>query len=175
MFRWLFPIPLAVSVFSQACPAQNPAPSAVVTDQNQSSSPAASDSTAKSSSRKVWTNENLAEAGGKVSVVGNQANQKYSMTRVKPADPATVTRIRESLQKFQAQLDDVNLQLSSFKEFQEGETVSKASDEIPKGYTRVPVNQQMSVLKDKKKKLEAQIDTLFDEARKKGIDPGQLR
>jgi hypothetical protein len=107
--------------------------------------------------------------------VGDKRNQKYTVTPTKPADPATVSRIRQNLEKLQSQLDEVNLELTSFKEFQEGETVTKSSNEIQKGYTRMPVNQQMAVLRDKKKKLEGQIDALFEEARKKGIDPGQLR
>jgi hypothetical protein len=125
--------------------------------------------------KKVWTNENLAEVGGNVSVVGDKRNQKYSMTPTKPADPGTVSRIKQELQKLQAQLDQVNQKLATFKEFQEGETVSHGDDEIKSGYTRTPVNQQMAALQQKKKKLETQIDALVDEARKMGIEPGQLR
>lgn len=33
----------------------------------------------------------------------------------------------------------------------------------------------MRVLQEKKKDLQAQIDALLDEARKKGVEPGQLR
>ncbi len=107
--------------------------------------------------------------------MGDNRNQKYTVTPAKPADPATVSKIRENLKKLQTQLDGINQQLSALKDFQEGETVTKSSDDIPQGYTRVPVNQQIPVLQEKKKKLEAQIDELLDEARKKGIEPGQLR
>ncbi len=141
-----------------------------------SGTPTPTEANAKSPApKKVWTNDNLADASGKISVVGDNRNQKYSLTPEKPADPATVSRIRESLKKLQAQLDGVNQQLTSMKQFQEGETVSKSSDEIPQGTVRVPVNQQIPVLQEKKKKLQLQIDELLDEARKKGIEPGQLR
>ena len=53
--------------------------------------------------------------------------------------------------------------------------MTKGSTEIPTGYVRVPVNQQIPALEEKKKKLQGQIDDLLDEARKKGIEPGQLR
>ncbi len=176
MFRWLFAVALLLPTHSRACFAQSASVLPDPPTQNQTTPSTGNDSAPRSPHpKKVWTNENLAEAGGKVSVVGDRRNQKYTMTPVKPADPATVSRIRESLQKLQSQLDNVNQQLTSFKEFQEGEPVLKGSDEAQKGYTRMPVNQQMTVLQQKRKKLEAQTDALFDDARKKGIDSGQLR
>ncbi len=92
-----------------------------------------------------------------------------------PADPATVARIKKDLKKLQTQLDDVNSKLKSYKEFQEGEPVSKGERDLSKGYSRIPVDQQMEKLLKKKKELQTQIGDLVDEARKKGIDPGQLR
>ena len=176
MFRSLFMAALIFMVLARPCVAQAQTASATSTDQSQVSPPASGEANAKNvAPKKVWTNDNLAETSGKISVVGDKRNPKYTSTPVKPADPATVSRIRESLQKLGAQLEYVNRQLTSFKEFQEGETVSKGSDEIKQGYTRMPVNQQITVLQGKKKKLETQIDALFDEARIKGIEPGQLR
>ena len=166
----------AAFLFLTLAPCRAQSPSAASSAANPGTVPEASDPQTKTpTAKKVWTNDNLAGATGKVSVVGDNRNQKYTATPQKPADPATVSRIRENLKKLQTQLDGVNLQLSSFKEFQEGEAVSKSSDEIPSGYTRVPVNQQIPVLEEKKKKLQAEIDDLLDEARKKGIEPGQLR
>ena len=176
MFRWIFIAALAAPLFPNAGFAQTASAPADAPAQKQSVSPTLTDSSAKNSpNRKVWTNENLSEASGKVSVVGDSRNQKYTMTHTKPPDPATVSQIREKLQKLQDQLDNVNQQLASFKEFQEGEPVTKGSDEAQKGFSRMPINQQMTVLQGKKKKLETQIDTLLDEARKKGIDSAQLR
>jgi uncharacterized protein YukE len=175
MVRCLFTAVLALLAIGNPCAAQSSS-AATTADPSQTSPPASSDTNSKTSSaKKVWTNDNLAHAGGKVSVVGDNRNQKYTVTPAKPADPATVSKIRENLKKLQTQLDGINQQLSALKDFQEGETVTKSSDDIPQGYTRVPVNQQIPVLQEKKKKLEAQIDELLDEARKKGIEPGQLR
>ena len=175
MFRWLFSLAL-LSLTLCTCLAQTPVAPSDSAAQPPATPSTTSDSAAKNSSpKKVWTNENLADAGGKVSVVGDSRNQKYTMTPSKPADPATVAQIRKDLQKLQEQLESVKQQLSSFREFQEGEPITKGSDEIQKGYTRMPVDQQMSVLQEKKRKLETQIDALLDEARKKGITPGQLR
>jgi len=121
----------------------------------------------------VWTNDNLSDASSKISVVGNKSNQKYPVT--KPADPATVEKIRKNLEKLQGQVDDIKKQLATYKEFLEGEAVSKSGYQVDKGYGRIPVEQQVIMLEKKKKDLETQIDEQLDEARKMGIDPGQLR
>ena len=141
-----------------------------------SSSPAATPASPSSSTpappKKVWTNDDIP------STKGNAADKKNANFRIIPAqnvDPATVDRIRKSLEKLQAQLDDVNKKLKSYKEFQSGEPVSTDARELNKGISRTPVDQQLAQLEDKKKQLETQIGDLNDEARKKGIDPGQLR
>jgi len=175
MSRWFFAVALASLVLGTACFAQSSA-ATPTPEQSSSGSTTAGDANSRTPApKKVWTNENLGEASGKISVVGDNRNQKYTLTPAKPADPATVSRIRESLKKLQTQLDGVNQQLVSMKDFEEGETISKSSNEIPQGFTRVPVNQQIPVLQEKKKKLQLQMDELVDEARKKGIEPGQLR
>ncbi|MGB2633806.1 MAG: hypothetical protein WAM58_07705 [Candidatus Acidiferrum sp.] len=125
--------------------------------------------------KKVWTNENLAGTKGGISVVGDKRNQNYHMGSNAPADPATVARVKKSLDKLQTQLNDVNNKLKSYKQFQDGEPVSTGERDASKGYSRTPVDQQMNQLLNKKKELESQIGDLLDEARKKGIDPGQLR
>ncbi|MGB9432498.1 MAG: hypothetical protein WBQ89_09675 [Candidatus Acidiferrum sp.] len=137
--------------------------------------PASSANPAVPSPKKVWTNEDLAGTKGGVSVVGDKRNKAYHMGSGQPADPTTVARIKKDLDKLQGQLDDVNSKLKSYKQFQDGEPVSKGERDTSKGYSRTPVDQQMSQLLDKKKQLETQIGDLLDEARKKGIDPGQLR
>lgn len=38
-----------------------------------------------------------------------------------------------------------------------------------------PVADQIQQLEDKKKQIQDQMDAVLDEARKKGIEPGQLR
>jgi hypothetical protein len=166
---------LLASSFSRVCLAQT-APPATPPEQQQASSATSTATAAKSpSANKVWTNDNISQVSGSISVVGDKRNQKTDITAAKSADPGTVSRIRQDLQKLQLQLDDLNRKLISFKDFQQGETVAGGDDENSKGYTRTPVNQQISALEQKKKKLEAQIDALVDEARKKGILPGQLR
>jgi len=130
--------------------------------------------TSATTPKKIWTNEDVGGKGG-VSVVGDKRNQNYHMTSHAPADPATVARIKKNLERLQTQLDDVNAKLKSYKEFQSGESVSSDARDMSKGYSRVPVDQQITQLEQKKKQLETEFGDLVDEARKKGIDPGQLR
>jgi hypothetical protein len=122
--------------------------------------------------KKVWTNDDVKSAGS-VSVVGDKGNQKYTMT--KPADPATIAKYRNGLQKLQVQLDGVNKQLKLYDDFTEGKPVSEGSRDMSHGYSRTPVDQQTAKLRDKKKQLEDQINGLYEEARKKGIESGQLK
>jgi hypothetical protein len=149
----------------------------VAQSQNQSapdsntSAPATTNSGSTSSSpKKVWTNEDIPS----VKASADKRNQNSTAPK-QTADPATVDRIRKSLQKLQSQLDDVNKKLKGYNDFMKGEAVSTGSREIDKGVNRVPVDQQIAQLQEKKKQLEEQIGDLYDEARKKGIDPGQLR
>jgi hypothetical protein len=169
--RFLAGLPLFL-VFAAPCPAQ--------TDQNP---PAANpDATAKTSPgstnaappKKVWTNDDIHKGTG-VSVVGDRRNQNYHMSPQQTADAATVSRIRASLEKLNAQLDDTNQRLAGLKTFAAGEPVREGGQQIDKGINRVPIDQQIHQLEASKKKLEMQIGDLLDEARKKGIDPGQLR
>ena len=57
--------------------------------------------------KKVWTNEDLAGTKGGISVVGDKRNKNYQMGSNAPPDPATITRIKKSLDKLALQLDDV--------------------------------------------------------------------
>jgi hypothetical protein len=182
MFRWLFSPALFLSLAAFPCAAQSPATGTTADDNTAPATPNVSGATTSSGSntaaatpKKVWTNDNLKDANGSVSVVGEKGNQKYAVPLTKTADPATVAKIRQSLEKLQKQLDDVNKQLSAYKQFQDGEAVSDGGRDVSKGYSRTPVNQQMAKLQDKKKELQIQIGELVDEARKKGIEPGQLR
>jgi hypothetical protein len=171
-------LPFAVLLFA-ALPAMaqsDPAPAAKSQDPTVSSAPSAASVTDTNTApvKKVWTNENLNEARGTISIVGDKRNPKYSVTPNKPADPATGARVRQDLQKLQAQLDDVNKQLALYKAFENGEPVSTNVRDFDKGVSRIPVDQQMVKLREKAVKLKLQIDELVDEARKKGVPPSQL-
>jgi len=162
--------------------AQNPAPS-----ESQSSTPTPGTSPAPpqeaaavapadpKKTKKVWTNEDVSGLNGPVSVVGNSKNLGKGGSDGK-ADGQYIANARKELAKLQSQLDDTEKQLADLKDFSEGKApATSGAYQIDKGYNRVPVNQQITNLQKKKKQLQDKIDALVDEARKKGVQPGDLR
>lgn len=126
-------------------------------------------------SKKVWTNENLSDANGSVSVVGDAKN-KPKAEGTKTANAQYIASVRKQLEKLQQQLNDVDKQLADLKNFSNGEPSTSASGvKLDKRFEREPIEVQIRALQNKKKDLESRIDALFDEARKKGVEPGQLR
>ena len=169
MFRWFLTLGL---LFAGVPPlaAQSDGPSAIAATPKEPDSATVS-TTSAGNRKRVWTNEDL---GGPVgaSVANNQASQNPPAAN-KTANPATIDRIKKNLKKLQEQLADVNLKLDNFRKFQQGENVSSVG--VSKAYTRTPIEQQVVTLQDQKKQLELQIDALYEQARKKEIEPGQLR
>jgi chaperonin cofactor prefoldin len=125
--------------------------------------------------KKVWTNENLSGAHGAVSVVGDPKSQPKPATS-KPANTQYAASARKQLEKLQQQVDDVEKQLVDLKNFSEGEPSTSASGiKLNHSYNREPIEVQIRALQEKKKDLQSKMDALLDEARKKGVEPGQLR
>lgn len=162
--------------------AQNPPPD---NSQRSSATPAASASktpVANSATpadarktKKIWTNEDINGLIGPVSVVGNSKNLGKADAEAK-ADGQYIANTRKQLEKLQSQLDDTEKQLADLKDFSEGKAPTTSSGyQLNKGYNRVPVDQQITSLQDRKKQLEGKIQALLDEARKKGVQPGDLR
>ena len=174
--RLLSPVFLfAIVTFPALAQTQDNPPPTPNNTSNPANRPATAPSSTAPAPKKVWTNEDISSVKGGVSVVGDKRNQNYKLTPGQTADPATVDRIKKSLQKLQGQLDDLNAKLTSYKEFLNGEPVSTGERDTSKGYSRTPVDQQILQLENKKKELTLQIGDLWDEARKKGIDSSQLR
>ena|ERR1700675_647457 len=126
-------------------------------------------------SKKVWTNEDVPDMGRPVSVVGDGRDAKNKSAAQKPADPQYVATVRKQLEKLHGQLSDADKELATLKNFNDGESVGTSDRELHKGYNSQPILQQMANLEIKKKDLEAKINALLDEARQKGVEPGQLR
>jgi chaperonin cofactor prefoldin len=125
--------------------------------------------------KKVWTNENLSDAAGSVSVVGD-AKTKPKPNGVKPANDAYVASVRKQLEKLQKQIEDVDKQIADLQNFTAGDSSNNASGiKLHKSYNREPIEVQIRTLENKRKDSQAQIEALLDEARKKGVEPGQLR
>ena len=159
---------------AQATPDNSNPPAASTASAPHATADAASPAEAKKP-KKVWTNDNVSSLNGTVSVVGDSKGQGKARSETK-ADPQYIANARKQLEKLQAQLDDTNKQLADLTDFSSGKTaVTSGGYEINKGYNRVPVDQQISNLQAKKAQLEGKIDALLEEARKKGVEPGDLR
>jgi hypothetical protein len=182
MTRSLLPVCVLMICGALTCSnsrAQNPPPPE--TSQSSTATPAPSPSQATAANpadakktKKIWTNEDVNGLNGPVSVVGNSKNLGKSSADGK-ADGQYIATTRKELAKLQSQLDDTNKQLTDLKDFSEGKAPTSSGYELNKGYNRVPVDQQITSLQDKKKQLEGKIGALLDEARKKGVQPGDLR
>jgi peptidoglycan hydrolase CwlO-like protein len=125
----------------------------------------------------VWTNENLSDATGTVSVVGDPRNAaKGKASSDKAADPHYVSEVKKQLEKLQTEISAIDKELVDLKNFSKGEPSSSSSGmQLHKSYDRDPVEVQIRELQGKKTDLQSRIDALLDEARKKNVEPGQLR
>jgi hypothetical protein len=175
---------VCVGVLWAANSAQDP----TVSSQTPSSA-AATATVSKPKPKKVWTNEDLGEAGGTISVVGNPQSsatnktaqpRQAKSTSTKPpdgtVDAKTLAAVRQQLQKLQADLAVADQQLTDLKGFSKGDlkgTGALSTNTFQ--YSTASVEDQLKQLQAKKAHIQAAIDNLLDAARASGIEPGQLR
>jgi hypothetical protein len=161
-----------VAAHSAAAQSSNPSPTAPAAQPPDSAKAAD-----EAKSKKVWTNENISSVSGTVSVVGNsKGNGKANSNAGKAADAQYIANTRKQLEKLQTQIDETSKQIADLKNFSKGEPPSSSSGiELDRRYAREPIEVQIRSLEDKKKGLQENIDELLDQARKNGVEPGQLR
>ena len=159
-------------VASSAAQSSNPGSPPPAAPATSSAPPAESKKT-----KKVWTNDNLSDANGAVSVVGNsKAASTMKSHPAKPADAQYIASVRKQLDKLSGQMADADKQIADLTNFSKGEPPTSARGmKVGKGYNRDPIDVQIHALQEKKKDLQSKIDALLDEARKRGVEPGQLR
>lgn len=171
---------LSVSVFllvfaALLAAAQTTDPSSPPPASQAQNPPAAADA---KKPKKVLTNEDLSNSTGKISVVGNGQNNPGNKPRAaapKTANPQYVTSVRNQIEKLLKQIVDVDKQITDLKNFKAGEPSTNASGvQLDKRYEREPIEVQIRSLQDKRKDLQAKVDALYDEARKKGVESGEL-
>jgi hypothetical protein len=148
-------------------------PQAQETPPASPSAPAKPAATKPNPPAKVWTNDDLPTAMEPAPRSTGQKKASKPSTAGAP-DSAYTANVKKQLEKLQDQLADTEKQLAGLKNFQNGESVSSAGVDLHQGINRTPVDQQIVSLEAKKKQLQGKIDDLLDEARKKGVDSGQL-
>jgi TolA-binding protein len=123
--------------------------------------------------KKVWTNDDFTPASANVAPATKEASLP-----ARPANEANTqlaTQLRGKLERLQAQWKDADQQLEELKRFQAGESSGDAGRQLHKRYSTEPIPEQIAKLEEKRNHLQDQIEAIYEEARKKGILPGELR
>lgn len=126
--------------------------------------------------KKIWTNDNLGESSSPVSPA--ESGKPPAATKnaaLSPASPQVAAAYKKQIAALGAQLAATDKQITDLKNFLKGEAPGAAGLQLHKGYSTEPIPDQIRKLEDKKKNIAAQIDAVLDAARKKGVEPGQLR
>jgi hypothetical protein len=171
-----------------ALPVRSQSPDAGSTPVPGSTKPAdppvdAAASTEKKKPKKVWTNDEIGSVKGGVSVVGdrNSAPAKGGQNRPASSDAANDARqqqienYRSQIQSYKDQIDAIDKRIDQLKNFKAENTSPSGGINIHQGYNMVPLEDQVKQLEDKKKQLQGKIDDTEVEARKNGVDSGDLR
>jgi hypothetical protein len=132
--------------------------------------------------KKVWTNDDVGKLKSSVSVVGDKNQTRSQASNQDEAndedsDPhgAKVRQYRDAIEQLRTQIGEAETHIAQLKDF-------KADNGSPSGgvnpnrqYNMVPPEEQVKQLEARKKELEAKIEDLENQARKEGIDTGELR
>lgn len=169
-------------------PPPAPAPSATTPPAGKTADgkdqPASKDSAKdKKKPKKVWTEDDIAKVGGSISVVGDSSSSGSAKGSSQPngtssdnaAQANEVENYRNQIRQLQAQLDATDKKIDDLRNFKADNTSSSGGINPNHGYSMTPIPDQIKQLEEQKKQIQDKIDAVTDEARKKGIEPGQLR
>jgi hypothetical protein len=129
--------------------------------------------TAAPKPKKVYTNDDVQPAAPDGTAAAKPAPSAAPSSKEPNAELAR--SMRAKLEKLAAQIKDADKQIDDLKRFQAGETNGDASHQWHQGYNTTPIPGQIAKLEQKRSQLQAQVEAIYDEARKRGILPGQLR
>ena len=122
--------------------------------------------------KKVWTNDDFAPASADAAPA---IASRLPARSANNANAQLASQLRGKLEKLQAQWKDVDQQLDELKRFQAGELSGDAGRQLHKRYSTAPIPEQIAKLEEKRNHLQDQVEAIYEEARKKGILPGELR
>ncbi len=138
--------------------------------------------------KKVWTNDNIDELHGGVSVVGggsapapagtsgNGSNTTGTHTGQQPLpkekDPDWY---KKQLAPLYTKLDQLSAALANAQSAVSGDTRGSATVSMDATGNAATPQQQLAALQQQQQQVQAQIDNLEDLARHNGIEPGALR
>lgn len=121
--------------------------------------------------KKIYTNDDIQPAASEATTRPANASTQPGKDR----NAGLARTMRAKLQKLAAQINDADKQIGDLKRFQAGELSGDAGRQLHKAYRTTPIPEQIAKLEEKKRQLQAQVEAIYDEARKEGILPGELR
>ena len=172
----------AIPAVTSAQGTQSGTPSATApTTQSKPAQPPAT--TDKKKPKKVWTNEDLGSIKGKVSVVGEQNDsddeqdgvKSYRAQQKEDVRQQQISTYRDQIQQLQGQIEATDQRINQLKNFKGENTAPSGGINPTHGYNMVPLADQVKQLEDRKKQLQAKIQDIETDAKKNGIEPGDLR
>ncbi len=139
----------------------------------------------KKKPKKVWTNDELKSVKSGVSVVGDANKSTTTRHSHAPKDDEEndnpsphqqqVEEYRSQIRELRDRIEAVDKRVAQLKDFKAENTSASGGIDLHQKYNMEPVADQVKQLEDAKKKLQAQIDDIENDARKSGIEPGELR
>jgi hypothetical protein len=139
----------------------------------------------KKKPKKVWTNDDVSSIPGSVSVVGDASKSDSSGSQQKNSSAAgsaaedvrqkQIDGYKDQIRQLQGQIDSADKSIAQLKNFKGENNSPSGGINMNQGYNMVPLEDQVKQLVDKKKQMQAKIEDIENEARKNGIDSGDLR
>ena len=103
------------------------------------------------------------------------ASRLYHQRRSADARQKQIANYRDRIKDYQDQIDAIDKRISQLKDFKAENSTPTGGINPTQGYNMVPVEDQVKQLDDQKKRLQAKLDDTESEARKNGIESGDLR
>jgi archaellum component FlaC len=165
-------------------PQLSPAPAAAQVPAKAEATVPAVQAADRNKPKKVWTNDELKSVKTGVSVVGdaNKSNARHSDARKDDQENDHQSLHQQQIEEYRSQIRElrdrveaVDKRIAQLKDFKADNTSVSGGIDMHQRYNMVPLADQVKQLEDAKKKLQAQIEDIENEARKIGIEPGELR
>ena len=177
---------LVSGILPALCCSQGGQPATPPASTQQSSStaggPAAPAPGKNEKTKKVWTNDEVGSLQGTVSVVGaDRPAERQPQSRQNGSSVAAdvrrgkILRYRAAIAELQKKIEAADRRIAEFKNFKAEDSSPSGGINPNRGYSMVPTDVQVKQLEEKKKQLLGNIEDLENQAKKEGIEPGELR